>query len=356
MTEQLKATSIRTIIGEGQRLISVVIVLTVPYLLGQIVGFALTARTFPPGLSLWFMYATFGLFTTMLSITLGWTLGRIFGSIFAALVAALSWLLLVGLLSNWGDFVVISGRPEVILDSKALILRLALVVALLVALATIPSTVEPSMRTLLVPGSVALVLAATMFGTSVVTQRTVPEKVSCTSGQMALCIWPEHEKYLSQLAEVQRRAEVLPAAFSPPTRVNEYGLDPIQIYRSGGRTRIFEDPEAPPSFSVIEGSRWSYSGGIARAILTNSYARYGICDWAAMPEADKARSAAVDAWLETYLAGGGTPDYRTNAPPELHNSWNLGRQVANDNPLSEQFRWAEKEVVYLSRLYCKADS
>jgi hypothetical protein len=354
MEEQLKAASIHTAAYEGYRLASTTLVLAAPYVVGQAVAFFLTALTFPPGFALWLEYAAFGLFTTLLSISMGWAIGRMLKSGFSALVAALGWLLLVGFLSSWGDFVIVSGSPEFAVSSIALTLRLALVAAFFITLATVPSTTAATMRRVLAPTAAALMLAVVSLGTGIVVQRQPPETLSCTSGRIALCIWPEHMKYLPQLTEVSSLAEALPPTFIAPKRINQYGIDPIRISRNGGTSVIIENPNAEPSFTIIEGSRWSYSGGVARAILASTYESYGSCNWAAISDADKARSAAVDAWLETYLAGGGAPDYRTNASPSLSESWAVGRRMANGASKIEQFHWAEAEVAFLAGQYCKS--
>ncbi|HEY0697214.1 MAG TPA: hypothetical protein VGD43_05335, partial [Micromonospora sp.] len=123
LEEQLGPARVHPAVAEAHRLTATLIVLLIPYLLGQAVAFAVTARTFPPGVHLWLGYALLGLFVILLAVALGWACGKLLGPIFAAFTAALGFLFLAALLDRVG-FVVISGRPEVAVHPMPLTLRL----------------------------------------------------------------------------------------------------------------------------------------------------------------------------------------------------------------------------------------
>ncbi|WP_409074657.1 hypothetical protein [Micromonospora chalcea] len=353
MQEQIKAAAISPARLEGLRLVATALILSLPYLVGQAVAFSLTARTFPPGVHLWFGYFLVGLFVTILSVVIGWACGKFIGTTFGAVVAALGWLLLVALSSNVSDFVVMSGSPEVTVDLVAIVTRLALIAAIFVVFIVVPVVGRPSRRVALALISTAVSLGIVLTATSTVVQRKAPASASCVSGRIKLCVWPEHEKYLPSLTSVGERVEVLPGVFAVPPQMNEFGIDPVKIIRKNGTVGVIESPNMAPSFRVIEGSRWSYSGEIAKAILVHTYRKFGRCRWDAISSTDQERSLALDAWMETYLAGGGRPDYRTNAPAEVKDSWEVGRRIANEELVEFQFRWAEEAVVELGTRYCR---
>ena len=71
LAEQLTAARVHRAIAEAHRLGATVVLRITPYLVGQAVAFALTARTFPPGLSLWAGYFAHGAFVTLLTVALG---------------------------------------------------------------------------------------------------------------------------------------------------------------------------------------------------------------------------------------------------------------------------------------------
>ncbi|MFC4149037.1 hypothetical protein ACFO0M_22515 [Micromonospora mangrovi] len=355
LAEQLRAARVHPMVSEAHRLGATVIVLLIPYLVGQAVAFAVTARTFPPGVHLWLGYALLGLFAILLSVALGWACGHLFGPVFAALAAALGFLLLTAALNRVG-FVVISGRPEVAVDPLPLALRLGSVVALLLVLlwlAAAGASGPAGRRTwALVPA--VLPLVAVMLTTSVVADRAQPgDKVACVRGSTTLCIWPEHEKYLPQLRALDARIDQLPRAFVRPPRINEVGLQKTRYVGPDGKEYLGYE-EGPPIFYILEGSPWSYAGDIGNAITeaTFGFRDTRACDWQKITSSDEPRIWALGAWLEAFLAGGGSPDYHTNAPAPMQQAWAEGRAMAGDTSPADQFRWAEGEVNDIRGRYC----
>jgi len=351
MQEQLSVAKVHPAGVDGYRLAATTAILTVPYLIGQMVAFAVTARTFPPGVLLWFAYALLGLSVTFLSVSLGWLLGRFFGGGFGAMTAALGWLFVLAL-TNFltGDFVVVTGRPYLAVDAFTLAVRFGCLVLMAVALLWLPESGRrsrwPGQGLVSVASAAALMMLAVV--TPPVTNRPVPEGEGriCISGRTTLCIWQEQEKYRPLMATLSGRIDGLPTAFTPPPEVREFGLDA----RHGLDERL---GVSPPHFYILEGSPWSYGGMISTEIMSSTFAwRDPACDWGRMSDADQLRSDAVLAWLEAYLVGDVTPDYSTDAPSAMQQAWASGRRVAAERPLPEQFDWAAGEVISIRGEYC----
>lgn len=349
--EQLTASRFHPARLEANRLGATVVVLLVPYLVGQAVAFAVTARTFPPGVHLWLGYALLGVFVILASTALGWACGKLLGSMFAALTAAMGFLFLTAFLDRFG-FVVISGRPEMTVDPGALALRLASVTVLLLMLLCLPASHALRRRRtlLLVPAVLPLVVA--LVATDAVIDRKQPgEDVVCVEGTTTLCIWPEHEKYLPQLREVSARIDLLPGSFVRPPRINQAGIQKAWIRLPDGQWHLSYNG-APPIFYIFEGSSWSFSGDIGTAIISSTF-KFDSCDWNDLSPPDRRQFEALGAWLEAYLAGESSPDYQTNAPADTQEAWSDGREIANGDSLSDQFRWADEEVKYIHGRYCQ---
>ncbi|MFC8850032.1 MULTISPECIES: hypothetical protein [unclassified Micromonospora] len=355
--EQLGAARVHPARIEAHRIAATLVILISPYLIGQAVAFAVTARTFPPGVHLWLGYALLGLFAALLAIAFGWTCGRMLGPVFSAFTAALGFLLLTMLLGRFG-FVVASGRPEVTVDPVPLALRLGLVVALLLTMLWLAGAEASRAHRRGVAGlvPVALTLLLVMVTTNAVRERELPgDSAMCLDGSTRLCIWPEHEKYLPQLREVSARIDQLPAAFTRPPLVNEVGVGPKTAFFTPDGKKHLGYEGGTPIFNIIEGSPWSFAGDIGKAVISRTFGFQDLksCNWLEITEPDQGRLAAIDKWMETYLVGGGSPDYRTNASREMQEAWDKGRTIATEPSQANQFRWAEGEVKDLRGRYCQ---
>lgn len=251
MGEQLRVARAHPAVLESYRLGATVIMLLVPYLIGQLVAFVCTARTFPPGVILWVGYACYGVFVLLVAVVLGWLCGKTVGPVFAALVSSLAFLFATSLLGRWSGFFVLTGRPEKTIEPVALVLRLAAILVLLLALLWL-GVPGRTRRTTLGLASATLSLVAVMVGTDVVVDRQPPgDDVLCDEGRMMLCVWPEHEKYLSELRELNARVDLLPEAFTLPERVNEPGFEKKRyIVWTNGKT--YEAEPVTPVFYVLE--------------------------------------------------------------------------------------------------------
>lgn len=354
LTEQLHAGGRRSAVTDGFRLAATIVILLIPYLVGQAVGFVVTIRTAPPGIHLWLGYVALGGVVTMLAAAVGWTMARIFGPALAALVSSLAFLLLVGFLDRQGEFMVVSGRVSLTVDPTTLALRFAAVTALLLALLWVPVARRvPARYAFLAVVAGIAVLVALAATPTVVPREAAEERALCTPGPTKICVWPEHEKYLPQLREVSARIADLPDAFRLPPRVNEHGIDPGLSFGNRADERL-ENPNAAPYFYILEGSPWSYSDDIGKAITSTTFETKGSgrCDWFSVSKADTSRFRVLGAWLEAYLINASVPDFQTNAPAEMQDDWAKGRAMLRDMSQAEQFRWAEGEVRELRARYC----
>jgi hypothetical protein len=349
--EQCAAARVPHRVSEAYRLGATVILLLTPYLVGQLVAAAPTARTFPPGLGLWFGYVMLGLFVTLLTVALGWFVGMFFTSVFATMTAALGCLLLIGLLDRGPEPIVVTGSPEVMVGATGVVLRLVLVIALLAGLVGVRGTGRGS----ILPAATALVLVVAMATTGVIVDRNPPgDGVLCVRGATALCVWPEHRKYLAMLRGFESRIAALPAEFVVPHTVDEYGLVPTGVSGPGDHEVVVDTADPTPTFVLTEGSAWSAANDLSNAIAETTFHFQAptTCHWDTRTDADQSRLNAVGAWLQSYLVGGGTPDYRTDAPTSMQQAWAAGRAVAADDTLTQQFAWAGKEVTDLRGRYC----
>jgi hypothetical protein len=353
LEEQLRAARVHPMLSDAYRLGATFVVVLLPYLIGQAVAFAVTARTFPPGVHIWLGYAVMGVFVLSTAVAVGWACGKMLGPVFAALTAVLAFLFLTTSLARAG-FVIISGRPEVAVDPVALALRLGAIAVLFLVLLWVspPGAQRREKRKALALVPAVLPLVAVMASTSAVVERDPPgEREVCINGMTALCIWPEHEKYIPGLRDINARIALLPDVFDPPPRINESGLH--KTWHAGRDGDVVLREEGPPFFDIIEGSPWSYAGSIGTAINASTFGfqDFRTCNWDSLTTADQLRLSAVDAWLEAYLVGDGSPDYQTSAPAQLQEAWLKGRAIA-DGPQAEQLRWAEREVRDLRGRYC----
>ena len=324
--EQLRAARVHPAHVEAHRVAATLVVLMIPYLIGQVAAFVVTARTAPPGVHLWLGYVALGLFVIMLATAIGWACGRLLGPVFSAFTAALGFLFLTVLLDRVG-FVVVSGRPDVVVDPLPMALRLLLAVALLLAMLWLGGTAVPQQRRWRVAASlpIALSLLAVMGTTTAVTDRKPPgDKALCVDGSTRLCISPEHEKYLPQMREINARIDQLPDAFTRPQLINEVGFH--NAFGPDGRDHV-GDEAGPPYFHILEGSPWSYAGDIGKAITSKTFGfqDFQSCDWLEITESDQARLAAVDKWLETIWLVGTAP---TTAPTPQKSCSRPGRRGA----------------------------
>jgi hypothetical protein len=334
LVEQLSASAIHPATLEAYRLSSSVTLLLTPYLACQAIAFALTAPSFPPGITMWVAYSVMGAVVMLMSCAWGWLIGRYLSSTFAAFVAFLSWTLFTATMSQKFELTAVDGPPWLNPNGLSLTARMIAVLALLGALAwALPNIKRPG-AVLAVSGGLAVV-AVSVVALDGITTRQRPDSLVCDQGAITLCLWPEHEGYLSTVANLNSRVAAIPSIFTLPEKMYEYGINDV-IIQQGNDIFVSDGPEPNvSSFSLPEGSIWGMASDVSSAIVS---ANLTGCDLSTLPE-DDFRAYSVQAFLEVYLAGGGKPDYTAVGPVEMERAWNLG-SAATELTDAERFTWA----------------
>ncbi|MDG4782017.1 hypothetical protein O7614_20365 [Micromonospora sp. WMMD961] len=353
MYEQAASAAIRPLTIELTRFTAALLWLLVPYLAVATAAFVATAAgSFPPGLGSFFLYILLGVVTIVFAAAWGWLVGRLLAPLIAAVCAALSWFIAVSLLGDSTDATVMSGPPWFEVSLGPIGVRLAAVLLLAVAVCALPWRAgRPArfrQRALLALVALAGVVAVHV-STTVLVHRSPVAKPVCVQGEIEYCLWPEHEKYVPMVEAVDRRVTALPVRLPLPDRVVDYSLSGSQKW-----TDLYSSVQLPgtfaPEFDISEGSEWALARGVASAIVSAVFAE---CDPDAKQDPEY-RSDQLHAWLEWRLVGGGTPDYRTDAPDYLRKAWSAGRQQAAEESDQDQGRWATTLIAETKERYCRA--
>ena len=358
VSERLMATPRCAIAVEAPRLVATSLLLVLPFLTAQIVAAALTARSFPPGPGLFAGYTLLGASLTLVSVAVGWFAGRRFGSwtsVFAAAVLCTA----VTYLGQQGGGLLVAGRPQQTVRWQGTGVRLVLTVSLLVAVLWATPAVRrwTGWVSIAVLGTVlGLVVAA---GVPVAARSLTEQDATCVAGRLRLCLWPEHEKYLPLVRSVGDRAARLPAAFTlPPVAVEngirlvaEPAISPSAASLPSAASPAGRSP-ARAVFAVRDGSVWSAAGDLAEVITQRTVDAAPSCPGSSptgtTAPADWTHRVRLVAWLEAYLAGGGSPDYHDDASAEIRQVQAEGRRIANDTPREQQFTWAAAELAQVA--------
>lgn len=336
-----EAAFVRPAAAEGQLWLAALLWLVVPTVLVAAIAFATTARNgSPPGLPAFGGYFLLAMVLVTLAAVWGWLIGRVLDPAVAALVAALSWFLAVSVGGQTTDATPVSGPPWLALQSDALLLRGAATALAVVAVCLVrrrgSRQTDPG-RNVMILLAVAVMVGAAHLAVPVLAPRPPVAAPTCLDGQIRYCVWPEHEKYLPLLREVDQEVAALPLPLPLPATVVDYALSGSFVMMDGIYTELPGD--FPPEFDISEGSRSALATGIATAITSEALpACPGSLD---DPER---RSDQLQAWLEIRLAGGGTPDDSTNVPPGTEQAWSEARRVAADPDEQAQAGWAAELI------------
>jgi hypothetical protein len=329
------------------RLGASIVILTIPYLVGHVVAFALTARTFPPGMALWAGYALLGYAALLLAMAWGWLFGMLFGATYGALAALVSWALIVAYLSKYSDLTVVSGPVWERVNISALVVRCVAVSALLLAVLWYPAKTSSlkarwlGATTSVTTGLIALAAVGTIPGVGLRHPTATP---ICVDGRIIMCVWPESKKYIPMIRSFNRRVDELPPVLVLPARLNQYGIDQERVHYDG-ETRT----QPAGGFDITEGSRWGLAFGLSNSIMETTLAR---CDRRMMMREKDYSAEAVRRWTEFFLAQGDSPDYKTRgASPEIDGAWSTAKDVLA-LPAIEQSAWVQKQILGLRSKYC----
>jgi len=350
--EQAAAAAIRPLTIELTRFTATLAWLLAPYLVVAAIAFVITARAgLPPGVGAFLGYVVLGAVTVVFATAWGWLAGRLLAPLIAAVCAALSWFVVLSVLGDAGQLTVVSGPPWHEVRTGTIGLRLAAVVALAVAVSAIGWRAgrRAAFHRRIGAAVAALVgVIALHLATTVVTHRPPVAKPLCVHGAIEYCLWPEHAKYVPLIQALDRRVAALPLPLPLPERVVDYSLSGsqrwIDLYSSVELPGTFD-----PEFDISEGSRWGLARGVAAAIVKTVAAG---CDPTKPDPAH--RWDQLFAWLEWRLAGGGKPDYRTDAPQGLQTAWATGHRIAAEQSEHQQAAWAATLIAETKRRHCRA--
>lgn len=351
--EQASSAAIKPFVIELTRFAAALLWLVAPYLAVATIGFVATAVTvFPPGVGGYFQYVLLGLVMIVFGVAWGWLLGRLLTPVMAAVSAALSWFIVAAFFGSAARATLMSGPPWIEVRLSAVGVRFAAVLLFAVAVCALP--LRTDWRGLfgrrVAVALVALACAVTaQVTTKVVDHRAPVAKPLCVHGAMEYCLWPEHAKYVPMVRALDRRVAALPVQLALPDRVVDYALSGSTTWTDGD-VEVELPGSFSPEFDISAGSRWALARGVASAILSRVFTE---CKPGAEPDPEH-RWDQLYAWLEWRLAGGGSPDYGTNAPAGLQEAWSVGRQVADRQSDADQATWVSRLIAEEKKRSCDA--
>lgn len=352
LREQAASAAITPLKLEATRFAAELAWLLTGYLVVLLVAFTATASTsFPPGVLMFSAYAVLGLIWIVLSVAWGWLIGRLLNPVIAGLTAALAWFIFASTVGNSAGATPVSGPPWLELSTVTLVVRLIVVLLFVLAICALPSRAAGPQRyrqrSALTVGAL-LVVTATLLMTTAQTPRSPTASPVCLRGEIEYCLWPEHEKYLRLVADVDARVADLPLELRLPERIVDYSLSGLS--QSGGESAVLAAGDFTPEVDISEGSPWALARGVAAAITGEILAA---CDPLA-PNDPEYRWDQLQAWLDWRLVGGGSPDYTTSAPNELEAAWDAGHRAAATLSDAEQADWAAELIATGMDRYCRA--
>lgn len=300
---------------------------------------------------IWFFaeYAAMGFSTVLMGAAWGWLVGRVLNPIVGSLVAAFSWFIFLSLVGQYADMAPVSGPPWIAVQDGAVIARVLAVIIFAASVCTVAasSTSQRRYRAGIALSLMTLLLVTVaMLGTTVLAPRSPVAQPLCVRGAMDYCLWPEHEKYVPLIKSVDSAVADLPGEVAIPERVVDYSLSGSTRWE--GEVQIELRGDFPSEFDISEGSRWALARGIAAAITKSTLSG---CASVAGSD-DEHRWEQLSAWLEARLAGSRSPDYTTDAPPELQEAWAEGRRVAWELSESQQGAWATDLIRAYKEQHC----
>lgn len=339
VVEPLRAMPRSTPRAELPRLLTVVFIVLVPYLAGQVVTFSVTARTWPPGFTQYLGYGLLGAASLLLACGWGWVVGRLLPGRWGPLAGAFSWVL--ANLAVDTDLVVVNGPVRSQPDLLLIMMRIAAAVLLLTVCLWLPPGREAVRRASAPSVAILVVLASTVYasGVSVIVPRNGPDTMLCVKGTPAVCLWPEEEKYRTMAERILARTEGLPRELDMPDKVYSYGL-------------IRQDGEWLGDFDMDSGSEWAMADGVTRAVSAKTFAACQAGGWDKYFESGDQSVLALERWLEKRLAGGGQPEYTESGMSEAQAAAIEKGKAMADKPAAEQKRWARDTVRFVQETYC----
>ncbi|MET7637150.1 ABC transporter permease [Streptomyces sp. NPDC005438] len=355
MSESLLASARPTWRVEATRLCATLTLGFLAYLVGCATAAAVSYGEAGPGF-LWPSYLLLGASSLIVFAAVGHLAGRCWPSAgFTPVTCALG--CFVAMLTLPFDFVVLSGPPDRHLQPGPVLVRLLFALALATLAVTAPTRTPGGqrqtprrrtparLRAVAVGSALASVAAFLATATAGELRAERPSSAVTPRCERAredaprVCVWPEHRKYLPELARMAHRLDhVEPSWMKSPGTFGEFGLH---------RTR-----RGDPGFDIAEGHVRTAAIAMADSVLTRSI---GLCT---PPRARTRAWQALDniqLWLE-YRSTGKDPD---EADEGLHTEGvsRAEREAAKavrSSP-SEQREWLATERAHVHPSWCEPD-
>ena len=325
--------------------------LVLAYAVQVIVAAVLTAQEGAPGVPFYIGYTLLGLFLIVMSAAWGWMFGRLMNPAIAAAAAFFSWFIFLSVVGPISNADPNSGPAWIAIDTSMVVARLVVlsVFCLAVCLLSSKNAVKGPAVGLLAVGLTLAAVVATMLSTTVLGPRTPVASPLCVDRTITYCLWPEHQKFVPLVEEIDAQVAALPLDLKLPTRIVDYSLSGSSVWDEDG-IEIGQEGTFDPEFSINAGSRWALARSVSLVIAV------GIFDDCieARTEDPELASEQLWAWLEFRLAGGGTVDYVTNAEGGLQAAWAKGAQAARDLDDAQQAAWAAELITVTTEKYCSA--
>ncbi|MFJ4478820.1 DUF7224 domain-containing protein [Streptomyces xanthochromogenes] len=324
------------------------------YAVGCLVAVSVSLPDAGPGF-LWPSYLLVGTATLTIFAALGHLAGRWWPSAaFTPVVCALGgFVVLVGAGQSI-DMFVLSGAPDQMLRAQPIVWHLLFAVALAAlailvprpgrVLDRLPRWPQPGGRSMSVIATAACTVVA-LIAIPAVGNVQVDRPVSaveplCESvakGASQVCVWPEHRKYLPELAAMADRVSRIPQAWlKMPSGFSEYGLNRTDLGDGG--------------FDVAEGHVRTAAIAMSVEVFRSSFGRCRAPD--PQREAWQAAKDRITLWLE-YRAMGEDPSVAdagltmSGVSEAQHDAAGMVRQ-----PEAAQERWISQQRGILRKIEC----
>ncbi len=330
---------------EAVHLAATVVYGLIPLLVGAIAAAVVSVGTAGPGF-LWPSYLLLGATVVIIAAALGHLAGRLTQSWLVPLLIGAG--VYLGLLwfasSDTFSFSVLSGAPQVEITTPALLTRLALAVALVVAAVGFQppsrsSWTEHRYRATVLPSLLVLLTIVGVMTAGPLRQgREPPDEPLCSDRVPQVCIWPEHRRHLAELTAIAERLEAVAASrlFVIPESFHEEGL----------RT-----PEDGATFPVTLGL-WAAARGMAYGVLNASFGDESLCAPATAAGEEQQQEALTEMleWLVARAWGG-------MRPADYHGGFDYDEEELRRVlrlPDDEQFEWARERITTAYEATCGA--
>lgn len=319
---------------------STVLYVGVPYLIGAGAAAIVSAGEAGPGF-LWPGYLLLGAGTLLLSTAAGHLAGKYLVGKFAPTVAIAVLILVFGMFgSRRLELFVLSGMPQEEVLAPALTARIILALAVAAAAVLLPGRLSGgaswnrlrrlSKVTITVAAVAGCIVVAGAAGPLRAT-RPAPAVPLCNAQKPRVCMWPDHRKYLPEIAAMAGRLTKLPSGlFKVPDTFYERGVQPNA---------------APSSGFLLINEVFSVPDALAGDVMENTFRA---CDFPDERADDYyEQNFSMKQWLAVHAYGAKFPNYIQGGPEDIDMAeiYRVTRQ-----PDAQQAAWVRARVAALKAI------